>query len=134
MAVNCNIGHTKIQERAAIFMDTFITILNKLSTGESFVDISDAPLDSFEDVLTEPLQSAVTQHQYHISVFSRDDKDTWISYFFDDAGGVRSSKGSLSKVKKAYGNIIKSVLPDDDPFKIYGYMKIQYIKDPISAS
>ena len=100
-------------------MEGFVTLLNKLSINDKYVDLSDKPLDSFEKVLTEVAQIAITRHPQHVGVFARDGYD-WYTYSFQPDGYSTIMKGSLMEVKAWYA-INYGMFKNS---KVYGYMNL----------
>ncbi len=109
-----------VQQKTNSFMRAFVAVLNKLSVNEKYVNSSDKPLDSFEDVLTKPFQAAVTQHKNHVNIFTRDDRQ-WYWYYFQRNGNAGISAGTLAEIKQ-YHDMNAKMFEDS---RIYGYMRLQ---------
>ena len=120
----CKIKESEIKDRASIFLHTFKSVLNALSNDEKYVDTSEKPLTSFEDVLTKPFQTAIMQHINHISVVERADKDIWYLYGFDVDGSIAKMQGSLSKLKTLFSAAWKELSDVENPLEIYGYIRL----------
>ena len=108
------------------FIGSFITLLEKLNAGAKYIDLRSGPLTAFEQILTNPYESAILQHINHVAVVSRG-RDTWSIYDFANNGTVRIIGGALERIREVFfyeTNVGgRTAL---NPHKIYGYIKLPY--------
>ena len=103
----------------------FKSVLEKLSNGDKFISVAEAPIKSFSKILTRPCEIAVLQHLRHIAVVARNDERSWSLYRFYRDGRVEITRGSVQEIKHAFFDDASQGTERSDDC-IYGYIKLQY--------